>query len=103
MSKFTAAAQDFASYAREHGFTYSFSSGVVKVEKRITPNDPASFANAEMCSSTLLSKAPTTAAGSIWGTDGGSIGGMTALKTGYFTMNKSGVSKRFISALMKSY
>jgi hypothetical protein len=39
--------------------------------------------------------------GSMWGTDGGSVGGYVALTNGHFEMNLSGVSKVAIRELGK--
>jgi hypothetical protein len=40
--------------------------------------------------------------GSVWGTDGGSVGGAVALQTGRFQLNKSGNNgKRFMVELSK--
>jgi hypothetical protein len=49
----------------------------------------------------ILGLLPTTSAGSIWGTDGGGIGAVSAMNTGLFKMNKSGGSKRVLTALAK--
>jgi hypothetical protein len=49
----------------------------------------------------ILELLPTTSPGSVWGTDGGGIGAISAMNTGVFTMNKSGGSKRVLSALKK--
>jgi hypothetical protein len=37
--------------------------------------------------------------GSMWGTDGSGVGGYSAMLHGCFTMNISGVSPAFITAL----
>jgi hypothetical protein len=42
---------------------------------------------------------PTTGSGSIWGTDGGGVGAIAAMRNGEFIMNRSGVSKRFAKAV----
>lgn len=49
----------------------------------------------------ILGLLPTTSPGSIWGTDGGGVGALTAMNSGVFTMNKSGGSKRVLNALQK--
>lgn len=97
----TELANRFASMARERGFTWSASGVILRVEKRIAPDDRSAFADAETDASILLGTVPTTMPGSVWGTDGISVGGAVALRTGHFRMNKSGVSRRFVSALAK--
>lgn len=59
------------------------------------------FVRADMEYFTILGKLPTTSPGSIWGTDGGGVGAITAMSTRVFTMNKSGGSKRVLNALRK--
>jgi hypothetical protein len=49
----------------------------------------------------ILGLLPTTRPGSIWGTDGGGMGAMTAMANGVFTMNKSGGSVRVLNALKR--
>ena len=74
---------------------------ILVINKRIKPNDNASFARADGEYYSILSLLPTTSPGSIWGTDGGGIGALTAMQTGVFTMQKSGGAKRVLSALAK--
>jgi hypothetical protein len=59
------------------------------------------FVRADMEYYSILELLPTTSPGSVWGTDGGGIGAISAMNTGVFTMNKSGGSKRVLSALRK--
>jgi len=40
-----------------------------------------------------------TEPGSVWGTDGGGVGAISALKSGTFEMKKSGGSKRVLKAI----
>ena len=49
----------------------------------------------------ILGLLPSTSAGSCWGHDGGGIGALSAMNSGTFKMNKSGGSKRVLSALDK--
>lgn len=85
--------------AAELGFTVEVSAGILRVSKRIIPGDPASFADADMSVYSVLELLPRTSPGSDWGTDGGSIGGMSAMNTGRFLMNRSGGSARVLKAL----
>ena len=59
------------------------------------------FVRADMEYYSILGMLPSTSAGSIWGTDGGGIGALSAMRTGVFTMNKSGGSRRVLTALKK--
>ena len=49
----------------------------------------------------VIYSAPSVEPGSVWGTDGGSIGGMVGLNGGYMRLHKSGVSKRWLAKLHK--
>jgi hypothetical protein len=44
---------------------------------------------------------PSTEPGSVWGTDGGGVGAISAIQSGVFQMSKSGGSKRVLSAISK--
>jgi hypothetical protein len=48
----------------------------------------------------ILDMAPLKG-GSVWGTDGGSIGGHVGMKNGQYVLNKSGTGKRFTAAVQK--
>lgn len=65
----------------------------------IVDND--TFVRADMEYYGILGILPTTSPGSIWGTDGGGIGALDAMRSGTFVMNKSGGSKRVLKALEK--
>ena len=72
---------------------------ILTIRKNISNNDE--FVTADMEYYSVLGLLPSTYAGSMWGTDGGGIGAISAMNTGVFTMNKSGGSKRVLSALSK--
>lgn len=96
-----AQAGTFAAWCHDHGFTYLIkSSSVICISKKFPIGDRAAFVDCDMTACDILGKAPLKG-GSIWGTDGGSIGGAVALKTGQFYMNKSGDGVRFMTALRK--
>lgn len=99
MSKATQTAIKILDTARELGWEVKVrrNASILTIEKRISGNDE--FVIADMEYYTILSELPTTSPGSIWGTDGGGIGGISALNSGLFTMNKSGGSKRVLRAL----
>ena len=59
------------------------------------------FVRADMEYYSILGHLPQTSPGSMWGTDGGGVGALSAMKTRVFTMNKSGGSKRVLRALEK--
>ena len=81
------------SIERAHG-------GLITLTKRFTPGDTAAFAAAETDVS-ILYDVPTAGDGSTWGTDGGSMGGMVAIKDGRMRLNRSNVSKRFVAKVAK--
>lgn len=85
--------------ADELGFTVAVRGSILTVSKRITPGSNESFADADMSVYSVLELLPRTSPGSDWGTDGGSIGGMSAMNTGRFVMNRSGGSVRILKAL----
>lgn len=74
---------------------------LLTITKKIDNNDTDDFVKADGEYYHILSLVPTTAPGSIWGTDGGGVGALSAMKHGLFVMNKSGCSKRVLSALQK--
>lgn len=74
--------------------------GILTLSKRIIAGDGNSFADAETdCS--IIYDLPG-GCGSVWGTDGGSIGGMVAMQTGQFRLNRSGVQKRVLKAIREA-
>jgi hypothetical protein len=85
--------------ADELGFTLIVRGNILTVSKRIIPGNNGSFADADMSVYSVLQLLPRTSPGSDWGTDGGSIGGMVAMQTGHFSMNRSGGSVRILKAL----
>jgi hypothetical protein len=73
---------------------------ILTLSKRIIAGDGNSFADAESdCS--IIYDLPG-GCGSVWGTDGGSIGGMVAMQTGAFKLNRSGVQKRILKAIREA-
>ena len=63
--------------------------------------DKDAFVRADMEYYSILGLLPSTSPGSIWGTDGGGVGALDAMKSGVFMMNKSGGSKRVLKVLEK--
>lgn len=83
-------AEKFVRTAREFNFRYEVRRSVVTVWRPITIGCGEDFARAETEASILLYDICPHKGGSVWGTDGGSIGGAVAMQTGNFKMNKSG-------------
>lgn len=84
---------------RADGYSISVRGSVVSISKRFGPGNTDGFVDCDMMAGGYLCELPQTSAGSMWGTDGGSIGGMSALRTGVFTLNRSGISKRVCAKL----
>jgi hypothetical protein len=102
-----ALAENFKEIANKHGFTIRISDNVVKITRIFNPtqfnNKNEWFINCDSVYNYILSFVPVIKThSSIWGTDGGSVGGMVAMNSGLFTMNISGVKKGFLKELSKS-
>jgi len=99
MSKSKEAAKSFVEAVRSQGWDIErVGETIVTISKSIVPNDNQSFAQADSEYYFILAKVPASG-GSMWGTDGGGIGALSAMKSGRFVMNLSGVQSRFIKAL----
>lgn len=94
-------AQYIKNVATEYGWNLFVRGSILTITKKIIPGDNESFRNADMEYGMILGLLPSTSPGSTWGTDGGGIGAMTAMRSGTFTMNKSGGSVRVLNALKK--
>jgi hypothetical protein len=90
-------ANEIKALCHKYGWGYTVRGTVLTLEKRINGLDE--FRNADMEYGTILDALPSTSAGSVWGTDGGGIGAMSALSSGLFRINKSGGSKLVLNAL----
>jgi hypothetical protein len=101
MSKATDIANDIVATCRELGWTFEVRGSILDIHKHIRPGNNDDFVRADGEYYDILGRLPSTRAGSIWGTDGGGIGAMTAVNTGMFTMHKSGGDKRVLNALKK--
>ena len=94
-------AEEFVLRCNKLGWTFTIQhNGIVAIQKKFTADSHSEFAIADMEYGEMLDLLPLTG-GSVWGTDGGGIGGMTALKKGIFTMKKSGRNLQFLQALRK--
>jgi hypothetical protein len=72
---------------------------IITIGKQIKQGSEEEFAKADSEYFYLISQVPTTTPGSMWGTDGGGCGAISAINRGEFIMNRSGVSKRFVKAV----
>lgn len=90
----------FVDACKQHGFQWQVvSDSLVRISKRFPAGDKNEFSNADMVAGGILALAPLKG-GSVWGTDGGSVGGMSGLNKGEYVLNKSGESgKRFLQLL----
>ena len=101
MTKARQTAQAFLNAAKADGFTPVIkTSSVVAITKSFTPGDKDAFTDCDMTAPSLLDQLGARG-GSVWGTDGGSVGGAIALNNGRFTLSVSGVPKRVTDALQK--
>lgn len=87
--------------AKELGWEVAIRGNSIMTITKTGINTNDDFVRADMEYYSILSLLPSTSPGSVWGTDGGGIGALSAMKTRVFTMNKSGGSKRVLSALRK--
>ena len=85
--------------ATQLGWTVEISRNILRISKPINSNDDFNAADGEYYS--ILGLLPQTTPGSTWGTDGGGIGAISAMRNGLFMMHKSGGSKRVLNALAK--
>ena len=109
LSKSAQIAHDFIAFARKLGWQPSvrtiggdIKNATVTIQKAIAPNCNESFSAADWQYHAILSILPQTRPGSIWGTDGGSVGGYSAMRHGVFFMNMTGVDVRVLRALDKA-
>lgn len=100
-SKNKIAAQEFVDKCKELGWTFKAKSSVISIYKTIPINSNSEFSKAENESGSLLDIVKMTKNGSVWGTDGASIGGHYAMTSGNFSMNKSGCSAHILNAINK--
>jgi hypothetical protein len=91
----------FVNSCKEHGFSFEIANAhVLRITKRFVPGDKSAFTYCDMFAYDVLAHAPLKG-GSVWGTDGGSVGGMSGLNNGQYILNKSGEGARFMKSLAK--
>ena len=101
LSKSAQIATEFVKVCKQLGWNYNIKGeSVVTITKRFNSTKQG-FCECDSEYYGILSIIPMTQAGSIWGTDGGGIGALTAMNSGVFTMNKSGCSLNVLKALAK--
>jgi hypothetical protein len=100
-SKAAETAAEIKSYADEHGITLQVRGAVLTAFKAFAAGSNEGFTEAESVCSSVLYKLPVTSAGSMWGTDGLSIGGAVGHKEGYMKLYRRGGSVRVLNALKK--
>jgi hypothetical protein len=90
----------FVAHCKKNDITIERCENNLTLTKRIPIGDGLAFADAESdCS--IIYDLPG-GCGSVWGTDGASIGGMSALNTGRFRLNRSGVQRRVLKAIREA-
>jgi hypothetical protein len=86
--------------AKEYGWNVNVRGSILTITKSgINTNED--FVRADMEYYSILELLPMTSPGSVWGTDGGGIGALSAMRSRVFTMNKSGGSVRVLNALKR--
>ena len=95
-------AAEFVSRCRSLGWKIErIDDSVVTIAKRFTPGSREGLVECDMEYFEILDLCPNKG-GSVWGTDCGGIGAMSALNNGMFRMNKSGSgAKRFAAEVRK--
>lgn len=97
----TVEAEAFVDAAHAAGFHVSVKPGLVTIRATFEPGDRDAYVAFDGDAEGLLAGVPTVTSGSTWGTDSASVGGYAGLNGGYYRLQKSGVSKRFTTALAK--
>jgi hypothetical protein len=92
---------NFFNSAQDAGFDIIIvNPNVVRIISRFAQGDKDAYSRCDMTAFGVLENAPLKG-GSIWGTDGASIGGAAGLMNGQYVLNKSGEGKRFMNELKK--
>jgi hypothetical protein len=91
--------KQFLAACKEYGFSWeTCGNNVLRIRKKFTPNDKEAFTFCDMFGPSCLALVPLKG-GSVWGTDGGSVGGYSGLRSGEYILNKSGTAARFMKEL----
>lgn len=92
--------ETFLSKCRDLGVSIEIRQGVLTLSKRFQAGSNEEFVKAETDVG-IIYEAPQKYPGSTWGTDGGSVGGFSAITNGRMVLNRSGISKRWLNKLQK--
>lgn len=92
--------ESFKAYCDEKGIKIERCESTLTLVKTFEPGSKEGYTAAESVVS-IIYDTPSAGSGSVWGTDGGSIGGMVGMNNGYMRLNKSNVAKRFLVKLKK--
>ena len=100
-NKSTIKANEIKSYADAHGVQLEVRGSILTASKQFEAGSNQGFTEAESVVSSVIYMLPTTSAGSVWGSDGASVGGFIGLQNGSMKLNVSGGSKLVLNALKK--
>lgn len=90
----------FVNLAKSSGWSIQITDTVVTIIKRFEPGCREKLVECDMEYGSLLDLCPHKG-GSVWGTDCGGVGAISALNSGVFRMNKSGSgAKRFAAQVL---
>jgi len=92
-------ADEFLTACEANGFTAEVHDDILSVSRSFRPGDNAAFIEADGYGPMVLGIVPQTRPGSVWGTDGGSVGGHVALESGAYRLNASGRNKNVLKAI----
>lgn len=90
---------EFVEICKTRGIAIKTRGNVLSLVKNFTPGSDNEYSDAESDVS-IIYDVPA-GCGSIWGTDGGSIGGMVGRDRGEMVLNRSGVKARWMNKLKK--
>jgi len=99
MSKASEKAVKLLETAEKLNWSVDVRGGVLCITKHFAVGSMEDFVECDMEYYEILSLLPMTEPGSVWGTDGGGVGAISAIKSGTFEMKKSGGSKRVLKAI----
>lgn len=95
------AARRFVEECRSAGWSWSAKDRIVTIRKSFPEGNSDEFVKCDNEAHHILRGVPLRG-GSVWGTDGGSVGGYSAMVNGCYVLNKSGSGKAFLAALERN-